>query len=282
MSTQNNQTNFFNKITKISVAIIALLVIFYFSYHFFLQNKLPSTSIKHDDDLFVLAEDAKNISIEDFNFAEIKEKGPEFIYQLLIKNQTQIQDLYTKINILNQELIKYQNNQQIAKIALFYFELREKIYQNPLKINEILALIDSFELIIMQNPDIQGNLEVIKNNLQDFANQQQILQQLQSSIPALQVSNIDSTSFVAKIKLTIKKLINIRKINNASIDSLDHQLNQIESAIKQQQYEVAVSVINNLPSQQKTTLIQVLNSLNVAIAIQKADQEIIKIIKNLI
>jgi hypothetical protein len=282
MSTQNNQTNFFNRITKISVAIIAILVICYFSYHFFLQNKLPSTSIKHDEDLLVLAEDAKNINIEDFNFAEIKEKGPEFIYHLLIKNQTQIQDLYTKISILNQELIKYQNNQQIAKIALFYFELREKIYQNPLKINEILALIDSFELIIMQNPDIQGNLEVIKNNLQDFANQQQILQHLHSSIPILQVSDAEPDSFIAKIKLTIKKLINIRKINNASIDSLDYQINQIESAIKQQQYEVAISAINSLPSQQKTTLVKVLNSLNVAIAIQKADQEIIKIIKNLI
>ena len=226
---------------NIAVAII-LIVFAYFAYSFFLQNKQSKPNkTAFEEDLFFLSEDQhKNVNLDELNFAEIKEKGPEFIYQLLVKNQVQIQDLYNKINDLNQELIKYQNRQQISKIAISYFELHQKIFNNSESTSSqnILQHISAIELLLTENPDLQGNIDIIKSALPNFVNQNQLLLELQKIIPHFQLLQNQNSepNFFDKIKATITKFIVFRKIKNAQANSIDDKINQIELAIKQQNY----------------------------------------------
>jgi hypothetical protein len=271
---------------NVVIAIVAV-VFLYFAYSFFLQNKnskLKKTT--QEEDLFFLSEDAhKNINLDELNFAEIKEKGPEFIYQLLVKNQVQIQDLYNKINDLNQELIKYQNRQQISKIALSYFELHQKIFNNTsANYEDILQHITTLELLLSENPDLQGNIDIIKSALPNFVNQNLLIVNLQKIIPnfkALQQKNIEP-NFFDKIKISIAKFITFRKIKNAEENSIDYKINQLELAIKQRNYTLALQIFLPLNQPENQEITSFYNNLKAMQQIEKADLEIMKIIKNLI
>lgn len=269
------------------VTAIVALVFLYFAYSFFLQNKNSKPKkITQEEDLFFLSEDAhKNINLDELNFAEIKEKGPEFIYQLLVKNQVQIQDLYNKINDLNQELIKYQNRQQISKIALSYFELHQKIFNNTsANYEDILQHITTLELLLSENPDLQGNIDIIKSALPNFVNQNLLIVNLQKIIPhfkALQQKNIEP-NFFDKIKISIAKFITFRKIKNAEENSIDYKINQLELAIKQQNYTLALQIFLPLNQPENQEITSFYNNLKAMQQIEKADLEIMKIIKNLI
>jgi len=271
---------------NVVIAIVAVVFI-YFAYSFFLQNKnsKPKKTIQ-EEDLFFLSEDAhKNINLDELNFAEIKEKGPEFIYQLLVKNQVQIQDLYNKINDLNQELIKYQNRQQISKIAISYFELHQKIFNNiNSTYQDISQHINTLELLLTENPDLQGNVDIIKSALPNFINQNLLLVNLQKIIPhfkSLQQKDIEP-NFFDKIKINIAKFITFRKIKNATENSIDYKINQLELAIKQQNYNLALQIFLPLNQPENPEMTNFYNNLKAIQQIEKADIEIMKIIKNLI
>jgi hypothetical protein len=272
-----------------NVAVAIILIVFaYFAYSFFLQNKQSKPNkTAFEEDLFFLSEDHhKNVNLDELNFAEIKEKGPEFIYQLLVKNQVQIQDLYNKINDLNQELIKYQNRQQISKIAISYFELHQKIFNNSESTSSqnILQHISTIELLLTENPDLQGNIDIIKSALPNFVNQNQLLLELQKIIPHFQLLQNQNSepNFFDKIKATITKFIVFRKIKNAKANSIDDKINQIELAIKQQNYNLALQIFLALNRTENLELASFYQHLKTMQQIEKADQEIMKIIKDLI
>ena len=272
-----------------NVAVAIILIVFaYFAYSFFLQNKQSKPNkTTFEEDLFFLSEDHhKNVNLDELNFAEIKEKGPEFIYQLLVKNQVQIQDLYNKIKDLNQELIKYQNRQQISKIAISYFELHQKIFNNSESTSSqnILQHISTIELLLTENPDLQGNIDIIKSALPNFINQNQLLLELPKIIPHFQLLQNQSSepNFFDKIKATITKFIVFRKIKNAQANSIDEKINQIELAIKQQNYNLALQLFLALNRTENPELASFYQHLKTMQQIEKADQEIMKIIKDLI
>ncbi len=272
-----------------NVAVAIILIVFgYFSYNFFLQKSQPKPNKAiPEEDLFFLSEDQhKNVNLDELNFAEIKDKGPEFIYQLLVKNQVQIQDLYNKINNLHQELIKNQNRQQISKIAVNYFELHQKIFnnQNNESYQNILQQITAIELLLTENPDLQGNIDLIKSALPNFICQSQLLVELQAIIPRFQFFQNQSNepSFFDKINEIITKFIVVRKIKNVEIDSVDDKINKLESALKQQNYTLSLQLFLPLYQAENTDLTKFYEHLKAMQQIEKADQEIMKIIKDLI
>jgi uncharacterized membrane protein YhiD involved in acid resistance len=271
---------------NVIIAII-IVVFFYFAYNFFLQNKnSKSSKTSQEEDLFFLSEDAhKNVNLDELNFAEIKEKGPEFVYQLLVKNQVQIQDLYNKIKDLNNELIKYQNRQQISKIAISYFELHQKIFNSTtVSVQDIVQHITTLELLLTESPDLQGNIDIIKSALPNFINQNILILNLQKIIPhfkALQQKNIEP-NFFDKIKINMAKFITFRKIKNAPEDSIDYKINQLELAIKQQNYTLALQIFLSLNQSENQEMTNFYYNLKAIQQIEKADLEIMKIIKNLI
>ncbi len=271
---------------NVIIAII-IVVFFYFAYNFFLQNKnSKSSKTFQEEDLFFLSEDAhKNVNLDELNFAEIKEKGPEFVYQLLVKNQVQIQDLYNKIKDLNNELIKYQNRQQISKIAISYFELHQKIFNSTtVSVQDIVQHITTLELLLTESPDLQGNIDIIKSALPNFINQNILILNLQKIIPhfkALQQKNIEP-NFFDKIKINMAKFITFRKIKNAPEDSIDYKINQLELAIKQQNYTLALQIFLSLNQSENQEMTNFYYNLKAIQQIEKADLEIMKIIKNLI
>ena len=282
-SKKKSLVSFFKNVVIAIVAVVFL----YFAYNFFLQNKnSKSSKTSQEEDLFFLSEDAhKNVNLDELNFAEIKEKGPEFVYQLLVKNQVQIQDLYNKINDLNNELIKYQNRQQISKIAVSYFELHQKIFNsNNVSVQDILQHITTLELLLIESPDLQGNIDIIKSALPNFINQNILILNLQQIIPhfkALQQKNIEP-NFFDKIKINIAKFITFRKIKNAPEDSIDYKINQLELAIKQQNYTLALQIFLSLNQSENQEITNFYYNLKAIQQIEKADFEIMKIIKNLI
>ena len=269
------------------IVAIVIVVFIYFAYNFFLQSKNSKThKTTQEEDLFFLSEDAhKNVNLDELNFAEIKEKGPEFIYQLLVKNQVQIQDLYNKINDLNQELIKYQNRQQISKIAISYFELHQKIFNsNNVSYQDILQHITTLELLLAETPDLQGNIDIIKSALPNFINPNLLILNFQKIIPhfkMLQQNNIEP-NFFDKIKINIAKFITFRRIKNAPENSIDYKINQLELAMKQQNYTLALQIFLPLNQPENQEITNFYYNLKAIQQIEKADLEIMRIIKNLI
>ena len=59
-------------------------------------------------------------TLHDLNISEIKEKGAEFVYQLLIKNQVQIEDINNQLRNFKGDFIKLKRRENASEIASMF------------------------------------------------------------------------------------------------------------------------------------------------------------------
>ncbi len=275
------------------VKIIILLAIIFFSYlgfkHWkseFAKKVLAQQEVEKFDnvesEIFDLSADhsvTKDENLQSANIDELKEKGAEFIYKLLLKNQTQIADLNKQIQEVQSELIKYKNQEKIGKIIISYVELRQQIfakksYENSLK---------NFEILTSSDVVLSEKAAMLRQSLTNFSTQQELTASFSKLIPNLIIakSNNSNQSFAAKIRRNISKMIVIRRIDGKGVNDVDAIIVKTEKLIKQENYQEAMNSLLLLDQNYHEIITDFLNNLNGAIEVQKIDQEILNHLKSL-
>ncbi len=220
----------------------------------------------------------KDDSLHAASIDDLKEKGAEFIYQLLIKNQTQIADLSSQIQVIQGELIKYKNQEKIVKIILSYVELRQQIfvknsYENSLK---------NFEILTSSDEVLSEKSEMLKQALPNFSTQKELSDAFSKLIPDLifaKTNNADA-GLSAKIRRNIAKMITIRRVDGKGSD-IDSTIVKTERLLRKENYQEAMNSLLALNQNYHEIIADFLNSLSGTIEVQKIDQEILNHLKSL-
>jgi hypothetical protein len=219
-------------------------------------------------------------TVDDLNISEIKEKGAEFVYQLLIKNQVQIEDINNQLRNFKGDFIKLKNHEKINKLILNYVELREKLFNGE----DCKSEIEGYDLLSVSDEFLQNKFLVIKEGYALFPTQKKLLESFKSITNQLIINeNYDekNASLFEKLRHNFNKLVVIRKVKNLNPDRLEGVINQIELALSQKNYQEAMNKSLSLDKAYFPIVQKFLEELSIAIEIQNADKEIIKYLKSL-
>lgn len=211
---------------------------------------------------------------------EMREKGAEFVYQTLLKNQIKIEDLYSQIHALRGELTKYRSQEKIAKIIVNYVDLRNKIFAGKNYTHEL----QSFEIIGSSDEVLVNKTSKLKSALTDFTTKEKLEHHFADLIPELilnkKIGN-DSETLFQKVRRNISRLIVIRRIDEKNPQEIDAIIVRIEKMLKQENYQDALGAALSLDPNYHPILKEFLEELASALEIQQVDQEIMNYLKSL-
>ena len=219
-------------------------------------------------------------TVHDLNISEIKEKGAEFVYQLLIKNQVQIEDINNQLRNFKGDFIKLKSREKLNKLIVNYVELREKLFNGE----ECKSEIEGYDLLSVSDEFLQNKFVVIKEGYTLFSTQKKLMESFKAVTNQLIINenyNEKKASLFEKLRHNFNKLVVIRKVKNLNPDRLEGVINQIELALSQKNYQEALNKSLSLDKAYFPIIQKFLEELSIAIEIQSADKEIIKYLKSL-
>lgn len=275
---------------KLFALLLVILILLFFNKN--LQNNSKNlsknTSSKFidqikDSEILDLDDEYKNqheTTINDLNIAEIKEKGAEFVYQLLIKNQVQIEDLNNQIRQIKSDYVKLKNQEKFNKIVLNYINLREKLFLGE----DCKSEIENFDLLTISDDFLINKFTVIKQNYQNFITRQMLLKNFAEISKILIVNenfNPETADFLEKMRYNFRKLVIIRKTNVKDSSQLQASILIVENLLKSGKNSEALAKLLSLDKIYFPIIQRFLEELNLVIETQNADQEIIKYLKSL-
>jgi preprotein translocase subunit SecG len=279
-------------LTKI-VVILALIFFGYLGFKYFQASNKKTEAKKEvekysniDGEIFDLSgdheaqkSDSDHHGLDDMTITELKEKGAEFIYQMLLKNQLQINDLKEQIQTLQSEFLKYKNREKIAKIILVYVDLRQEIF--AAKPHDFS--LKNFEMLTISDEILQSKIANLKSLLPTFVAQEKLQKSFANLIPELIVTknNKPDSGLVAKIRRNVSKLIIIRKIGEKDNGDVDSKISRTEKFLREENYQEALNSLLSLDQNYHEIIKDFLDELTIAIEVQKIDQEILNYLKNL-
>ncbi len=289
-----DQPNQLPKKKKVSIKRTAILfVVLFIGYfglrHFEIQQarKLKATSevSKYDNiesEIFDLAEEYKSGSHDNFAdlpLSEIQEKGAEFIYKMLLRNQQQINELKQETQGLRLEFTKYKSQEKLIKTVFIYVDFRQKLfsgaaYEDSLK---------SFEMVTATDQNLQEKAAKMRIALKSFAYNDKLSSDFDKLIPEIIAtkSSLNETGLVAKIIHNISKLVVIRKIDGQNPHDVDGIISRTEKFLAEEKYNQALETLLTLDQNYHEVLVNFLNELNSAAEVKKIDGEILSYLKNL-
>ncbi len=237
-----------------------------------------------DHDIIGLAEgyadQGEQEDLSDLSVNELREKGAEFIYQMLLKNQLKIEDLGAQLQALKSEVLKYRSQEKLGRMILIYVDLREKIISEK-GYNEEMK---SFEILSASDEVLTAKIAKLKPLLSSFASQKKLEKNFANIIPELIINKKNSVaneSLVAKIQRNISRLVVLRRIDEKNPQEVDAVVVRIEKLLKQENYSDALSAALSLPADYNPILKNFLDELHASLEVRQIDQEILNYLKSL-
>lgn len=283
-----NKKNYFY--LKFFIALLIILILLFFNNNL---KTIPINSSKNNSSKFIdqvkdgeildLDDEYKNqheTTINDLNIAEIKEKGAEFVYQLLIKNQVQIEDINNQIRQIKSDFLKLKNQEKFNKIVLNYINLREKLFLGE----DCKSDIESFDLLTINDDFLVNKFSTIKQNYHNYITRETLLKNFDEISKILIVNenyNPDTADLLEKLRYNFRKLIIIRKTNVKDSSQLQSSIIIVENLLKSGKNSEALAKLLSLDKIYFPIIQRFLEELNSVIEIQNADQDIIKYLKSL-
>lgn len=270
--------------TKI-ILVIALAIAIVFGLKFWLSDGQNTTSAirqenKSNDEMFSLSEGYDQPDdLTDITVNELREKGVEFIYQMLLKNQVRIEDLSAQIQELKSEIKKYKNREKIVKMVLSYVDLRDKIFTGK----NFDVELKSFEALSTEDEILVTKITKLKPSLAHFPTPKDLQQDFAKLIPEMIVNKklVGDESTIARIRSNILRLVVIRKIDEKDPQTIDSAIVRIEKSLKQESYQDALSAALALPQNYHEILKNFLVKLNAVLEVRQVDQEILNHLRTL-
>lgn len=270
---------------KLILVLIAVAACFFvFQFLQITKNKSKNSNEKNDivGDIFDLSESYKgddNYDLSELTVSEMKERGAEFIYQSILKNQVQINDLKQQIQDLHSEFAKYKSQEKIGKVIFAYIDFRGNLYSSkPYSEN-----FKNLETLAFFDQNLQGKITKLKPLLNNFSNKNKLQNDFKKIIPDLIATkhSAGENGIVAKITRYISKLIVIRRIDEKNSPEVDVVITKIEKSLADENYQESMNQALLLSKEYHEVLVNFLEELNNAIEIQKIDNDILDYLKKL-
>ncbi len=290
---QENKNNSTKKtqsfLTKL-IILVSLILLGYFGFKYWqvkaAQKQVAKSLVEKydnvDSEIFDLSsdhEEADSHGLVDLTVNELKEKGAEFIYQMLLKNQVQITDLREQILVLKNDVQKYKNQERIGKLIFTYVDLRQKISAGKSSAEEF----KNFEILASFDENLQAKIAQLKPLLPNLQGREKLNKSFSALIPKLIAAknfNPDG-GILSKIRYNISKLIIIRRIDDKNLGDIDATLTKVERLLREENYQDVLTSLLSLDANYHEILKGFLDELSVSTEAQKIDGDILNYLKSL-
>jgi hypothetical protein len=290
---QENKNNSTKKrqsfLTKL-IILVSLILFGYFSFNYWQIKAAQKQALKSlvekydniDSEIFDLSsdhEDSDSHVLADLTVNELKEKGAEFIYQMLLKNQVQITDLREQILALKNDVQKYKNQEKIGKLIFTYVDLRQKISAGKTSTEEF----KNFEMLASFDENLQAKIAQLKPLLPNLQDREKFSKSFSALIPELIAAknfNPDG-GILSKIRYNISKLIIVRRIDDKNLGDIDSIITKVERLLREENYQDALTSLLSLDANYHEILKGFLDELSVSAEAQKIDGDILNYLKSL-
>ena len=290
---QENKNNSTKKtqsfLTKL-IILVSLILLGYFGFKYWQVKAAQKQAAKSlvekydnvDSEIFDLSsdhEEADSHGLADITVNELKEKGAEFIYQMLLKNQVQITDLREQILVLKNDVQKYKNQERIGKLIFTYVDLRQKISAGKSSSEEF----KNFEMLASFDESLQAKIAQLKPLLPNLQGREKLNKSFSTLIPKLIAAknfNPDG-GILSKIRYNISKLIIIRRIDDKNLGDIDATITKVERLLREENYQDVLTSLLSLDANYHEILKGFLDELSVSAEAQKIDGDILNYLKSL-
>ncbi|MES2961224.1 MAG: hypothetical protein V4694_02460 [Pseudomonadota bacterium] len=276
-------------LTKL-IILISLILFGYFGFKYWQVKAAQKQAAKSlvekydniDSEIFDLSPDHEGADphgLPDLTVNELKEKGAEFIYQMLLKNQVQITDLREQILVLKNDVQKYKNQERIGKLIFTYVDLRQKISAGKPSAEEF----KNFEMLASFDENLQAKIAQLKPLLPNLQGREKLSKTFATLIPELVAAknfNPDG-GILSKIRYNISKLIIIRRIDDKNPGDVDSSITKVERLLREENYQEALTSLLSLDANYHEILKEFLDELSVSAEAQKIDGDILNYLKSL-
>ena len=272
------------------IILVSLILFGYFGFKYWQVKAAQKQAAKSlvekydniDSEIFDLSSDHENTDphgLPDLTVNELKEKGAEFIYQMLLKNQVQITDLREQILALKNDVQKYKNQERIGKLIFTYVDLRQKISAGKTSAEEF----KNFEMLASFDENLQAKIAQLKPLLPNLQGREKLNKSFSALIPELIAAknfNPDG-GILSKIRYNISKLIIIRRIDDKNLGDIDATITKVERLLREENYQDALTHLLSLDANYHEILKGFLDELSVSAEAQKIDGDILNYLKSL-
>lgn len=267
-----------NNYLKIAIIAIVFVVVAYTGFKALTTGKTKEMreveTSQFDSEIFDINDEykASESDLAELTVSQMREKGADFIYQMLLKNQLQIESLKGEVRDLQHEVRKYKSHEKIGKLILSYVKLRDKIFAGE----DYSKELDNFELLSL-NDDILKKLGLaLTEKLNNFSSNEKLKQEFAKLSPELIAikNHGNSDAFVAKMMRNISKIITIRRTDKIDGNDVDAVIFRVEKSLKEKDYVKALASLNALEEKYRDVSMPFVSSLENRIDIEKIDQKI--------
>jgi hypothetical protein len=271
------------------IAVIALTILTIFvtfsAAKFWKSNPQNSTKEEASDhEIIGLADDFsgedRDDELSDLTVNEMREKGAEFIYQILLKNQGKIEDLQNQIQSLRAEVQKYRSQEKIGKMVVVYVDLRDKIIAGKPYSEEMR----SFEILAASDDSLAAKTSKLRSSLEKFSTKEKLQKNFADLIPEIILNKkkgADQESLLGKARQYFSRLIIIRRIDQKNPQDVDSAVVKIEKALAAENYQEALASALSLDQSYHEILKNFLDELSATLEFHQIDREILNYLKSL-
>jgi hypothetical protein len=217
--------------------------------------------------------------IIDLEVGEVTEKGAEFIYQTLLKNQMQIDSLRSDIQSLRNEVSKYKSHKKIGRLILSYVNLREKFFAGEFYRGEFR----SFRILSSRDKELnQLGVDLIKK-LAKFQLDEKLENDFAALVPELMAIKYygNSDDLLTKVRRNLSKLITIKRTDKNEGSDIEAVIFRVKAFLKEGRYQEALTELSSVEEKYKLVKQEFTTDLQNRIEVEKTDQEILNYLNNI-
>jgi hypothetical protein len=275
-----------NNYLKIAIIAIALLVICYVAFKLLTATKTQEAkeveTTQFDSEIFDINDEykASESDLAELTVSQMREKGADFIYQMLLKNQLQIESLKGDVRDLQNEVRKYKSHEKIGKMILSYVKLRDRIFAGE----DYSKELSTFDLLSLNDKTLNKLSLALGEKLKNFSSNEKLRQEFSVLSPELIAikNHGNSDEFFPKMMRNISKIITIRRTDKVDGNDVDAVIFRIEKSLKEKDYSKALADLNSLEEKYRDVSMPFVSSLESRIDIEKLDQKITSHLEQLI
>lgn len=213
-----------------------------------------------------------NLTIEDLK------NDDDFLYQVLIQNQLDINKLNSHMRLIELELKRFKSQAKLQKLIMTYVNLRENIFTSrPYK-----DQMQNFRLLSIDNKILMDNVRLLQDLAPDFKSFDDLSKQLQDISKTLiaMKKNDPKGSFVERVRFNIAKVVTIRKLDGQS-DEIDGAIFRLQNALQNNDCDQSGREIAKFAQRYQEAIATLKSDLEKSCQLRKVDDEIMLYLENL-
>ena len=202
----------------------------------------------------------------------------DFLYQILVQNQIDLNKLNLRINSLEFDLKRFESQAKLQKTIIAYVNLREKIlnsqnYQDQMQNFKLLAIGNK---VLM---DKVRSLQEVVINFKSFDQLSEKLDKLSKTLIAMKKSDPNG-GFIEKIRFNLAKIITVRRLDPLSKE-IDGGIYRLQKAFKNKDCRKSQDEIANFDEKYKDSASSLRLDIEKSCELRDIDNAIMLYLENL-